>query len=273
MRTDRGDTRVAQNCLEFRRLIFCESGEAGIGITHGRAQLNTLKSRLSQPFKGPGKIPRDQISHRPGLAPDGQTERVRAQHLAGQENASRGRSTRFPNEVSPGDERHGVLRVKNLYSSQPARRSGLTSFCAASELVTFRFAPSQSRGCPVQAAMFPSSSVSVTLLSNSKFPPGLVFPPLQASSHSRSLPGERGKVLGGCWKLAILASGISLGFAPLKPQRIFPPSPIKSRPSSPSSPSPRNGRLSSSSAGRGGFSPPSYQVNLTAGIAARAGKS
>ena len=43
----------------------------------------------------------------------------------------------------------------------------------------------------------PKSSVSVTNPENSKFPPGFTLPPLQASSHSRSLPGERGKVCGG----------------------------------------------------------------------------
>ncbi len=46
-------------------------------------------------------------------------------------------------------------------------------------------------------ATSPRSRVSVTRPSNSKFPPGLVLPPLQASSHSRRLPGERGKVFGG----------------------------------------------------------------------------
>ena len=40
--------------------------------------------------------------------------------------------------------------------------------------------------------MFPKSSVSVTIPENSKFPPGFTLPPFEASSHSRSLPGERG---------------------------------------------------------------------------------
>src|SRR3954449_1573804 len=107
------------------------------------------------------------------------------------------------------------------YSSHPLRRSGCTNFWPAEEL-TFRFARSQCRRSPVQLATFPSSKVSVTRPSNSKFPPGLVLPPLQASSHSRSLPGERGSVFGGGTKLRIFSSGISRGFSPLNPQKILP---------------------------------------------------
>ena len=60
------------------------------------------------------------------------------------------------------------------------------------------FARSHLIGCPNRDATFPSSKVSVTMPSNSKFPPGFTLPPLQASSHSRSLPGDRGSVFGGC---------------------------------------------------------------------------
>ena len=52
---------------------------------------------------------------------------------------------------------------------------------------------------------------------------------------------------------------------------VFPRSPTKRSPSSSSS-SPFKGRPSSSSSGRAGFSPPSYQLNLTAGISPRAAK-
>src|SRR5262245_21674611 len=155
------------------------------------------------------------------------------------------------------------------YSSHPARRSGRMNFSAAGALVTWRLVRSQASRWPSIVATLPSSRVSVTMLENSKLPPGLTVPPLQASSHSRALPGERGSVLGGGWNASILACGISLGPRPLNPQRIFPLSPMNSSPSS-SSPSPLKGRFSSSSAGRAGLRPPSYQVKVTGGISPRA---
>src|SRR5207302_9069403 len=123
--------------------------------------------------------------------------------------------------------------------------------------LTLRFARSQCSCSPVQLATFPSSKVSVTRPSNSKYPPGLVLPPLQASSHSRSLPGERGSVFGGGTKLRIFSSGISRGFSPLNPQKILPCSPRNRSPSSFSSP-PWQETFSASSSGRAGIKPPSY---------------
>src|SRR5580692_1428229 len=87
---------------------------------------------------------------------------------------------------------------ETTHNSQPLRRSGLTNFCAASEFVTFNAARSQCNLSPVREATFPSNNVSVTNPENSKFPPGFTFPPLHASSHSRSLPGDRGSVFAGC---------------------------------------------------------------------------
>src|SRR5215469_4645993 len=125
MRTDAGDACVRQNSLEFRRFVLPEAGKSGIGITHRRTQLNALETRLRQPLQGPGKILGDQKSYRPGLAPDREPQRLRAQNLAGQENAGRSRGTGCLNEVSPGDERHRVLRVKKSlqFPSRTARRA------------------------------------------------------------------------------------------------------------------------------------------------------
>src|SRR6267143_194781 len=89
-------------------------------------------------------------------------------------------------------------RLSARYSSQPLRRSGDTNFCAASELGTLRFERSQLSFCPMRDATLPRSKVSVTSPENSKLPPGFTLLPLQASSHSRSFPGERGNVFGGC---------------------------------------------------------------------------
>src|ERR1051326_218024 len=155
------------------------------------------------------------------------------------------------------------------YSSHLARRSGRMYLSAAPALTTCRLRRSQMSRCPSIVATLPSSRASVTMLENSKLPPGLTVLPLQASSHSRSLPNERGSVLGGGWNASILACGISLGPRPSNPQRIFPLSPMNSSPSS-SSPSPLKGRSASSSAGRAGLRPPSYQVKVTGGISPRA---
>src|SRR5947209_8136647 len=84
------------------------------------------------------------------------------------------------------------------YSSHPLRRSGRMYFCPKSELFAFRLVRSQLSFCPVRTATFPRSRVSVTKPSNSKFPPGFTLLPLHASSHSRSLPGDLGRVFGGC---------------------------------------------------------------------------
>src|SRR6266849_671806 len=97
------------------------------------------------------------------------------------------------------------------YSSHPLRRSGRMYFCTKSELFAFRLVRSQLSFCPARTATFPRSSVSVTKPSNSKFPPGFTLLPLHASSHSRSFPGDLGRVFGGCLYPAILASGINLG--------------------------------------------------------------
>src|SRR6202035_1320388 len=96
-------------------------------------------------------------------------------------------------DINPPVKQLTIVR----YSSHPLRRSGRTYFCATSEF-TLRFERSQVSFCPIRAATFPRTRVSVTIPSNSKCPPGFTLPPLQASSHSRSLPGDRGKVFGGC---------------------------------------------------------------------------
>src|SRR5262249_48159795 len=84
------------------------------------------------------------------------------------------------------------------YSAHPARRFGRMYCSAAAALTAFKLAASQTKRWPVRSATLPSRRASVTTPENAKFAPGLVLPPRQASSHSRSLPGDRGSVLGGC---------------------------------------------------------------------------
>src|SRR5206468_12593994 len=153
------------------------------------------------------------------------------------------------------------------YNTQPARYDGWMYAAASGTLTAVNPGLSQISLRPVRSDTFPSSSVSVTIPSNSKLAPGFVAPPLHASSHSRSLPGDRGSVFGGSVNASIFDCGIRRGLAPLNPHRIVPRSPTKSRPSSGSGPSP------SKSAGRGGFSFPSYQVTRTGGRSPRGPKS
>ena len=136
---------------------------------------------------------------------------------------------------------------------EPGRRSGRTNFCAASELVTLRLARSQWSCSSERMATSPRSRVSVTRPSNSKFPPGLVLPPLQASSHSRRLPGERGKVFGGQLESAHARFGNEFWIGAVEAAKDFAASPTQGSPSSISSPSPFRGRPSSSSSGRAWF--------------------
>jgi hypothetical protein len=50
----------------------------------------------------------------------------------------------------------------------------------------------------------------VTMPENSTFLPGLTLLPLHASSHSRSLPRDLGRVFGGCLQLCTMAAGLTL---------------------------------------------------------------
>src|SRR5262249_62420543 len=76
VRADAGDSSIAQNFAEFGGRVFGETSEAGIGIADGRAQLNVLKSGVSQNFDGAGKVFGDHFPDGPGLAPDGEAERI-----------------------------------------------------------------------------------------------------------------------------------------------------------------------------------------------------
>src|SRR5439155_15211684 len=108
----------------------------------------------------------------------------------------------------------------------PGRRSGRMNFFASATLGTLRFARSQLKDLPVRSATFPRSRASVTIAENSKFAPGLVLLPLQASSHCRWLtppprcpcpPPLRGSSVEPPWE-----SESRRGLLPLNPQRIVP---------------------------------------------------
>src|SRR5512147_1777744 len=119
---------------------------------------------------------------------------------------------------------------------------------------------SHSTRLPNRTARLPTSSASVNGPEYQK--PALASwgrPALQASIHSLWCPIERGSVLAGGLYSFIFDSGISRGGLDQPPQRILPLSPTNRMPLSPRL------RPSSSSGGRGGSLPPSYQTILTGG--------
>src|SRR6185503_6391920 len=106
-------------------------------------------------------------------------------------------------------------------------------------------------------ATLPSKTVSVSGPAQSKFEPGFLLLPLHASIHSTKWPGDRSSFLGGAPYSRARDSGIN--FHDIRLLRIFPLSQMSSAPVGPIS------RPSSSSAGRGGRNPPSYQTSFTGG--------
>ena len=110
----------------------------------------------------------------------------------------------------------------------------------------------------------------MTTPENSKFAPGLVLLPLQASSHSRSLPGDRGRVLGGCLKVLHLGFGNQRGAATTETAQ------DRALISDEQQPFPffstHGSLLGPARRGAEAVKPPSYQVILTGGMSARAGK-
>src|SRR5579859_1080068 len=200
MRADAAHPGVVQDFADLPSRIFAKPREPRIRIPYRRAHLDALKSRRGQLLDRARKILRDHLPHRPRLTPNRRAQWIGAKLQPPSGNkAGRCRVLRrFLNELS---SRHHDPSLKTFsssrYSSHPLRRSGRTYFCAASAL-TFMFARSQLNFCPQRVATFPSSKVSVTIPENSKFPPGFTLLPLHASSHSRSLPGDRGSVFAGC---------------------------------------------------------------------------
>src|SRR5260370_21727182 len=70
VRTHAGDAVIVQNFPDLRAPVFGEAGEAVLGITHWRAQLDGLKSGLSKELDGGGKKLCDPFLDSPRLAPD-----------------------------------------------------------------------------------------------------------------------------------------------------------------------------------------------------------
>src|SRR5208337_4411422 len=85
-------------------------------------------------------------------------------------------------------------------------------------------------------------------------------PPLQASSQSLWWPLERGRLGVGRWYSMSLDSGNKTARPPQPGHASAPLSPMKRMPLL------SNESVAAMASGRGGLRPPSYQVNLTAGL-------
>src|SRR5258708_16499127 len=70
------NTLIVQNFAKCGAFVFGKAGEARIGITDRRTQLDGLKSGGSELLDGAGKILGDHVPDRPSLASDGHAERI-----------------------------------------------------------------------------------------------------------------------------------------------------------------------------------------------------
>src|SRR5882757_9043423 len=118
VRTNTGDTGIAQNFLEFGSAVFGEASEAVLGITYRRAQLNGLKSGLSKQLDGGGKVFGNHLLDSPGLTPDGQAKRIGAkfQGAYGKEAGSGGAGTRVFEKFSSRNHGHLEVSLFTVYS-------------------------------------------------------------------------------------------------------------------------------------------------------------
>src|SRR6266849_4089174 len=78
MRTHTGDTGIAQNFLELGSRVFGEAGEAELGVTYRRAQLDGLKSEGRKLLDRAWKILGDHLPDSPRLTPDRHAKRIGA---------------------------------------------------------------------------------------------------------------------------------------------------------------------------------------------------
>src|SRR5213080_2366853 len=111
VRTDAGDAGIGQNFAELGARVFGEAAEAMLGITYGRAKLNGLKSCGGKLLDGARKILGNHFPNRPGLAADGQAERIGAklQHTGGKESGCSGAGGGVLEKFSSRQFGHGGL--------------------------------------------------------------------------------------------------------------------------------------------------------------------
>src|ERR1700730_1080298 len=67
---------LMDDASQFRSLIFAQAGEPGVGIPHGRAELDRLESGGSKLLQGAWEVFGDHCSYRPGLTSDGHAKGI-----------------------------------------------------------------------------------------------------------------------------------------------------------------------------------------------------
>src|SRR5262249_11888082 len=108
VRTHTRNACICQNSPEFGSRVFGEAGEAGIGVTYWRAQLDRLKSGLGKLLDRTGKVLVDHCSDRPRLASDWDAKRIGAklQREGGQISSHSSLVRRTFQKLSSGNRRH-----------------------------------------------------------------------------------------------------------------------------------------------------------------------
>src|SRR5262249_45560163 len=108
------DTQIAQDSSELGAFVFGDATEAGIGVTHRRAQLDRLKSGLGKLLERAGKVLGDHRSDGIRLASNWHAKRIGAklQCARGQEPGHRGIGRRTFEKFPSRNYKHSGLLTR-----------------------------------------------------------------------------------------------------------------------------------------------------------------
>src|ERR1039458_1487325 len=102
------DPQIAEHSAQLGPFVFGETGEAGVGVTHRRAQFDRLKTDLGKLLDGAGKVLGDHIPDGIGLASDWHAQRIGAQLPCARGQAPEARDDERDDDGRTGVERRGV---------------------------------------------------------------------------------------------------------------------------------------------------------------------
>src|ERR1022692_1016436 len=104
------DPQIAEHSAQLGPFVFGEAGEAGVGVTHRRAQFDRLKTDLGKLLDGAGKVLGDHIPDGIGLASDWHAQRIGAQLPCArrQDPGHRGPRRRILEKLSPRNCGHSA---------------------------------------------------------------------------------------------------------------------------------------------------------------------
>src|ERR1022692_2521507 len=102
--------QIAEHSAQLGPFVFGEAGEAGVGVTHRRAQFDRLKTDLGKLLDGAGKVLGDHIPDVIGLASDWHAQRIGAQLPCArrQDPGHRGPRRRILEKLSPRNCGHSA---------------------------------------------------------------------------------------------------------------------------------------------------------------------